>query len=353
MGSKCVLLAPTPPPAGGIAGWTVRMMKAQLKNGWTLELVDEKLIGNREVFGNNNRKCLIQEVKRCLKIWKSLYGKLKDGEVKVVHSCIPSAFTSMLREYVCACITKANKKKFVMHFRCTIPNTTKGMLSNFLLKLLCRKCDAIIILNKASMEYLRRITDVPLYLIPNFIDAEEMTSNPSVRGEIKRVIYVGGVTKDKGCDTIIEVAKEFSDIEFRLVGKQSEEIVELAKQVNNVVLTGTKDNRGVREEFVNADVFMFLSHFYGEGFSNALAEAMGFGLPCIVTNWAANADMIEDKGGMVVPVDDIEATIRALNMIREKNVREEQSRFNLEKVRTMYAADVIIDRYVDVYETIL
>ena len=38
---KTVLLAPTPPPAGGIAKWTMRMLNATLKNGWTVSVVDE------------------------------------------------------------------------------------------------------------------------------------------------------------------------------------------------------------------------------------------------------------------------------------------------------------------------
>ena len=95
MGNKCVLLAPTPPPAGGIAGWTVRMMKSQLKNQWSLELVEEKLIGSREAFGDNVKKNLLQEGQRCYRIWSELSNKLKDKDVKVVHSCIPSALTSM------------------------------------------------------------------------------------------------------------------------------------------------------------------------------------------------------------------------------------------------------------------
>ena len=39
---KVVLLAQTPPPHGGIAGWTERMLKARLKNGWEVVVVDEK-----------------------------------------------------------------------------------------------------------------------------------------------------------------------------------------------------------------------------------------------------------------------------------------------------------------------
>ena len=38
-----VLLAPTPPPYGGIAVWTDRMKKAKLKNGWKVKVVDEKI----------------------------------------------------------------------------------------------------------------------------------------------------------------------------------------------------------------------------------------------------------------------------------------------------------------------
>ena len=48
---KVVLLAPTPPPIGGIAQWTVRMMEANLKNGWEVLGVDEKMVGKRELFG--------------------------------------------------------------------------------------------------------------------------------------------------------------------------------------------------------------------------------------------------------------------------------------------------------------
>ena len=53
---KVVLLAPTPPPAGGIAGWTERMVKTTLKNDWGVVVVDEKQIGNRELFSSNKIK---------------------------------------------------------------------------------------------------------------------------------------------------------------------------------------------------------------------------------------------------------------------------------------------------------
>ena len=147
---KVVLLAPTPPPAGGIAGWTVRMMNSTLKNGWGVEVVDEKLGEGRELFGGKKKKNLLIEAKRCFKIWKELKEKLRDSEAAVVHSCIPSYTLSMLREYVCACITKNRKRKFIVHFRCTVPNSVKGRVSRFVFKKICDKSDKIFLLNQET-----------------------------------------------------------------------------------------------------------------------------------------------------------------------------------------------------------
>ena len=94
--SKVVLLAPTPPPAGGIAGWTVRMMNATLKNNWEVAVVDEKVIGNRQVFGEGSGRNIFTEIKRCFRIWGDLKKALRDPETEVVHSCIPSIASSMM-----------------------------------------------------------------------------------------------------------------------------------------------------------------------------------------------------------------------------------------------------------------
>ena len=47
--NKVVLLAPTPPPIGGIASWTNRMLMSKLPDGWQIGVVDEKIIGERTI----------------------------------------------------------------------------------------------------------------------------------------------------------------------------------------------------------------------------------------------------------------------------------------------------------------
>ena len=352
--SKVILLAPTPPPAGGIAGWTVRMMNAQLKNGWGVVIVDEKVSGERQVFGDKSKKNIFSEIKRCFRIWKDLVKALDDPEVLVVHSCIPSLTLSMLREYVCACITKLRKRKFIIHYRCTVPNSTKGRIGRFVLKLLCNKSDLIMTLNTQTNEYLEKITKTRMELIPNFISQSEIVETREIREEVKTVLYVGGVVEDKGAYDVLELARRFPNIEFRLVGKAETAIEAFARQssINNAIFTGPKDSVGVKEELKNADVFLFMTYFYGEGFSNALAEAMASGLPCIVTDWAANKDMVGTDGGVVVNVKDVDAAQKALEEMMSADIRRAQSVANISKVKSKYVDSVVLNQYVDVYELV-
>lgn len=353
--SKVVLLAPTPPPAGGIAGWTVRFMNAELKNGWEVEVVDEKVDEGRQVFGDKAKRSLLTEIKRCFRIWRDLKRALKDPEALIVHSCIPSMTRSMLREYVCACITKRRKRKFIVHYRCTVPNTTKGRIGRFVLKQLCKKSDMIITLNSQTDEYLEKMTETPLKRIPNFISGAEVIKNRAIRKRIEKVLYVGGVVETKGAFDFVRVAKEFPNMEFRMVGVASSMVKDFAKEndVKNVVFVGPKDRAGVQEEFLDADVFMFLTYFRGEGFSNALAEAMATGLPCIATDWAANKDMIGGEGGFVVPVKDAEAAMRSLREMMPADIRAAQSKANIQKVQREYVDSQVLDQYVECYETCL
>ena len=350
---KVVLLAPLPPPAGGIAGWTVRMMNSTLKNGWGVEVVDEKLGAGRELFGSKKKKSYLSELKRCFRIWNDLKEKLKDEDAVVAHSCIPSYTLSMIREYICACITKKRKRKFILHFRCTVTNSVKGRVSRFVYKKICNKSDRIFLLNQQSLDFTRKLTDTPVELIPNFVDSSEIAETKEIKEKVENVVYVGGVIETKGCGYVIETAKAFPDIKFTLVGSPSEEMKELAQGVDNVILTGPKEKKEVKEILANSDVFVFLSYFLGEGFSNALAEAMAMGLPCLVTDWAANADMIENKGGCVVPVKDAEAAIEALKTMLPRDVRMAQSRFNLKKTTDVYSDRAVLSQYVDAYEKTL
>jgi glycosyltransferase involved in cell wall biosynthesis len=188
-------------------------------------------------------------------------------------------------------------------------------------------------------------------LIPNFISESEIAESRRIRETIGKVLYVGGVIETKGAFDVLALARRFPAIEFRLVGKASSEVEDFARQneISNAVFTGPKDRDGVKAELADADVFLFMTYFRGEGFSNALAEAMAAGLPCIATDWAANKDMIGTEGGAVVAVNDVDAAEKALRAMMSAETRKAQSEANINKVKAEYIDSVVIDQYVDCY----
>lgn len=352
---KVVILAPLPPPSGGIASWANRMKNVKLKNNWKVEIVDEKVIGGREIFGDNTRKNIFIEIKRCFKIWKKLCSVLNDEEVKIVHSNIPAGVTGMLREIVCAYISKFYGKKFIIHYRCTISNMVKNKVQIIVFKILTQLSDAAIVLNTPSEKFLKKYCKVPVYLIPNFVLANELINKKEMKKEKfnKRVLYVGGVIEEKGCIDIINLAKSIEDVEFRLVGKISPEVKNY-KITKNVTLSGEVNREIVQKELEDADIFLFPSFFHGEGFSNSLAEAMAYGLPCIVSDWAANADMIEEKGGIVVPIHDLNKLKVGIKKLLDSNeLRSEMGEWNKKKAMSEYSESKITSQYVEIYEKLL
>lgn len=349
---KVILLAATPPPMGGIATWTLRMLAMNKPSELEFMLVDERLGKKREVFGDNIRRNFFDEIRRNHRIWRELKVACREQDVRAVQSCIPAGTFSMLREIVCARMAKYYKKKYIVHFHCTVPNSKDSILWKWLLKKICTMADGIIVLNSLSMEYLSSFCNTPCYLIPNFVEKSEISEGKRINDVLKCILYVGGVIEEKGVLDIIAVAKHYPDIEFRLVGKASGRVLDLAKHNKNVTVVGELPHKQIENELVNADVFMFLSKFKGEGFSIALLEAMAAGLPCIVTDWAANKDMIGKSGGMVVPVGDVNAASAAVEALRDKEKRRKMSISNINKVKEYYTSFQVYEDFRKMYADI-
>lgn len=348
---KVVLLAPLPPPSGGIAGWTQRMLTADLKNGWTVEVVDEKLIGGRNGMGGGHKKNPLTEFQRSRQIWKKLKTKLKDPEARVVQACIPATIGAMIRETISAKITHKRGRKFITHFRCTVPNMVKSKPQVAILKVLVKNSDCLFCLNQQTIDYIRSInTQVECRYIPNFVDVTEMYQRTTYSGQISKIVYTGRVFESKGCKQIIDAARRCPSIQFELIGKV---MIDTTDSPENVVFTGEKDKAFIREELKGADVFLFLTRFPGEGFSNSLAEAMAYSLPCIVTDWAANADMIGADGGVVMKNPSVDEVVNAIVRINDAVIRANMGAANYNKVTMDYNQENVTSQYVDAYESIL
>jgi glycosyltransferase involved in cell wall biosynthesis len=350
---KAVLMAPLPPPVGGIASWAESLLSREFPDGWTLLSVDEKILGPREVYGEGTRFRFWDEVKRTLGIWRNLWKVLSDKEASVVHANTSATVPGMFRELVSAGITHLRGRKFLIEYHCTLPNEIRSRGKHIFFKLLSSASDGLIVLNQASVEYAEAHTSTPVYLIPNFIESEYLAEKKIVASRVKTALYTGGVAGMKGCLDIIEVAKSYPDVEFVLMGRVAPDVsaVELPA---NVTLTGVVDRKQVLQALTKADLFLFCSRMSSEGFSISLTEAMSAGLPCIVTNWAANADMVENQGGIVIPTTDVNSLKNALGeLIEDAPRRQAMSDFCIRKVRDNYTDTIILKKYAAAYDAAL
>lgn len=349
---KVLLISHYPPPAGGIASWTKRLLATGLPDNWGIVHINLNTINGRDPFQNTKRN-FRDEYIRSTNIWKQEKYHLKnDPDITVVHTCIPCTVFGMMRETITGRIAKRHKKKFILHCRCTVPNVVNNGFKRMFFKILAHYCDGIMVLNQKSYDFAQKYSHSAVELIPNFVTNDELNnvSKQTHTGGIKNIVYVGGVTPEKGCDTIIQAAKQLPEMKFHLVGIISKEISDM-EAPQNVIMYGNCEKEKCKEILKNGDLFLFLSRFWGEGFSNALAEAMASGLPCIVTDWAANKDMIEDQGGIVIPQQDCDALVNAIQTLNnDADKYEKASEWNIEKVKKEYIEEVILKKYTIFYE---
>lgn len=350
---KVLLISHMPPPTTGIGSWTRRILECGVP-GCEISFVNSNMIGGRDPF-QNTKVVLKDEIDRSITIWKKEVQILKKEHCQIVHTNIPCTVLGLLRESITAMIAKRYGAKFVIHCHCTIPNVVNSPFKKFVFKTVSRLTDGFIVLNNESEHFAKNITHNETALIPNFVCSYELPEyvNRGARKKICDILFVGGVSANKGCDTIIQAAKRMPDLRFHLVGIVSPEIAEM-EITENVILYGNKDKDFVRDMMRRSDVFVFLSRYFGEGFSVALVEAMAAGLPCVVTDWAANADMIGTEGGKVIPQMDVDALVNALEeMSAHPEKRQAQSCHNMEKVRNTYVERVVMPQYTSFYEKLV
>lgn len=353
--NKVLLISHYPPPNGGIATWTKRLLQIGLPGEWEIVHINSNMIGGRDSKDTSIK--LTDEIKRCHGIWSKERKALradKSHVIKVVHTCIPCKLLGMLREIITGVLAKISGRKFIVHCRCTVPNVVNSELKKTVFKILTNLCDGVMVLNGKSYDFVRGVVRKKCYveLIPNFVSADELIQGErEYRDQITDLIYDGGVMAEKGCDVIIEAARDLPSITFHLIGNVSPEIKAMVIP-DNVILYGNKDKSFVQDMLLKCDAFLFLTHFWGEGFSNSLVEAMSAGLPCIVSDWSANVDMIGNDGGIIIKDSNIEELKKAIERIQTKEIRRKMGTRNAAKASEDYSSEVIIPRYIKFYNKI-
>lgn len=347
---KVLLISPLPPPEGGIAVWTKKYKDYCAQHGPELVIVNTALIGARAERINRKRN-YADEVRRTFRVLKDLHKKLKNNNPDIVHLNTSCSRFGLYRDYLCLRMAVKKHKPLILHCRCNVEDQLGASKSSHrLFEKMVKQADRVLVLNRKSKQYAEKIAGSKVILVPNFVDEKMLSDSITVHERIQEVVFVGHVQKTKGAEEILEAASHLPQIHFNMIGPVQDEIAKKDRPIN-VEYIGNLPSQEVREHLKRADVFVFPS--YTEGFSNALVEAMGMGLPVVTTDVGANHDMIEENGGIIVPVGDGMAIVSALEKIDAIQVRKEMSEWNRNKVRKCYLQDEVMKQLLAIYREVI
>jgi glycosyltransferase involved in cell wall biosynthesis len=208
-----------------------------------------------------------------------------------------------------------------------------------------------------------------LYNGVDLVEIDEKAGDGDARQELDLcadapvISTLANIRSIKGIDVLVRaaerVSKEFPKAVFLVVGGvlERETMTGLQEQVKSRQLA---DNFRFVGQMTNPFPVLRASNVFclpsrSEGFSNALIEAMGCGLPCVATRVGGNAEALEEgKSGYLVASEDGEAMAeRILQLLRDPGLARLMGAAARQTVKERFSMDAMMNRLMGIYDELL
>lgn len=291
---------------------------------------------------------------RLKKLYKEMV--LKDGKPDIIH-----AHSALWGGWAAAKIAKEEKIPFVVteHSSKLVRDLLKPYEKKELANTL-NHSDRIISVGPSLKKEMQKYTDKHIFEIPNIVDYKAFQTSFHLKKQKDRFRFLSlaFLTPNKGMDNLIKsFANGYKGKDAELViggdGQQKDELVSLAKELgveDQVRFLGRLDRQQVITEMQNCDVFVLASKF--ETFGVVLIEALAAGKPVISTRSGGPESIVNEKNGILVPVDDIEELSKAM-----QRLNSHYDEYNPEEIRkdceNRFSEEAIIEKIEEVYHSLL
>ncbi len=170
------------------------------------------------------------------------------------------------------------------------------------------------------------IKPAQISVVPNSVEIFDRVGADTINQF--NILYVGRISTEKSLETLLEatisLANFFPDkkINLELVGRiypdrnNYEELVQISKlgKKSNLSIHFLGHKNDTASEYKKAHVFVLPS--VSEGMSNALLEALSYGIPCLVSDIPANTDLVtENMNGLVFKLKNSEHLFKQLSRL--------------------------------------
>lgn len=201
------------------------------------------------------------------------------------------------------------------------------------------------------------INNNKLIVIYNGVPCSEKNSyNPSSRN----IVYFGVMTKAKGIYDLIDAIELIDsslpkETKVILCGNDLEgnieELIVEKKLTDRFVLAGWVSGEDMEKIFSNAMIDVLPSYF--EGLSMTILEAMAHGIPVVTTNISTMPEILGEDVILVSPGDVNHLSHELLRLNSDPTLRERMSESEFKRVRERFSQRCMIDKTLELYESIL
>lgn len=199
----------------------------------------------------------------------------------------------------------------------------------------------------------------PLVVLPNWSPEANIVAAARVPSDNPGFLFVAGSeARRKGIEEILTVAQRLDrsgcPARFHLLAMTPSLIERVnALGLGNIrAIEGLVPHSRVLEAMRQNDVFLLPSH--GEGFPNALIEAMAAGTSAIVTPVGAVPEIVADGCALTVPVGDTAALAEAIDRLaRDRELREKLGSEALRSLRSRYTEAAALPPLAEAYRNLL
>jgi len=223
-----------------------------------------------------------------------------------------------------------------------------------------KNADVLITVSPALRNVIKEKFDKEAIYIPNIVDIKLFNYTPKkIQDGIFRFVSVGALKLEKRIDLTIEAfAHAFSDNEkvtLTIYGKgpeksKLEKLIQSYHIDDRVKLMGLQSRKDIAAFLKKSDCFVLASQ--AETFGVVYIEALASGLPVIATKCGGPECIVNDKNGLLIPVNDSNALAEAM-----KNIYHNISKYDRESIAKeagdLYSPCAIANRLDEVYEEVI
>jgi len=175
------------------------------------------------------------------------------------------------------------------------------------------------------------------------------------------ILFLANISQRKGIFELLHafdsLASRLPDVRLLIAGNgealpEAESVAHKLPSQSRISFLGSQTREQALQLFRNATVYCLPSH--GEPYGMTAAEAMSCGLPVVVTNAGGLGCLVDDRGGVRVPVGDTNALADALlKLLTDPELRKTMGTHNRRKVLDTMTWKSVIDRLDPVYAATL